>query len=316
MKGKVEMFPLSRRRFLSISAAALAVGGSAVAAAPLYRWQGVALGAEASITLAHPEAERIVAEAIAEIGRLEDIFSLYRAESALSRLNRNGSLEAPPFELLECLGLCSALHAATGGVFDPTVQPLWALYAERHAAGGAPSEEELAGMRPLVGFAGVQFDAQRIRLARTGMALTLNGVAQGYIADRVADRMRAEGLSGILVNTGELHAIGKMPGGQGTGWPVSLKAGNEILRDALSLRDRALASSAPLGTVFDAEGRVGHILDPRSGRPTAAKWQLVSVTAPRAAVADGLSTAGCMLTRREMTEAVSRFAGARLEYLA
>lgn len=309
------MFPLSRRRFLSISAAAVAVGRPA-STAPLYRWQGVALGAEASITLAHPDAGRIVAEAIAEIDRLEDIFSLYRMDSALSRLNRQGELAAPPFEFLECLGLCSALHAATGGVFDPTIQPLWALYAERHAVGAAPSEEELAGIRPLVGFDGVRFDAQRIRLDCTGMALTLNGVAQGYIADKVADRMRAEGLTDILVNTGELNAIGGMPDGQGTGWPVSLKAGERVLSDAVRLRDRALASSAPRGTVFDGEGRVGHIIDPRSGNPSAAKWQLVSVSAPRAAVADGLSTAGCMLARQELTEAVSRFAGARLEYLA
>ena len=308
------MFPVSRRRFLTISAAVVATAGSA-RAAPLHQWRGVALGAEASITLAHPEAGRIVREAIAEIDRLEDIFSLYRADSALSRLNRHGGLEAPPFELLECLSLCSALHTATLGVFDPTIQPLWALHAERHATGSAPEQAEIAHIRPLVGFAGVTYDAQRIGFARTGMALTLNGVAQGYIADKVADRMRAEGLTDILVNTGEFHAIGKMPDGEGSGWPVSLKVGDRVLHDAVHLRDLALASSSPLGTVFDAAGTVGHILDPRTGEAAPANWQLVSVTAPRAAVADGLSTAGCLLTRQELGRAVSRFAGARIEYL-
>lgn len=308
------MTPISRRRFLTISAAAIAAGGTA-RAAPLHQWRGVALGAEASITLAHPEADRIIGTALAEIQRLEGVFSLYRADSALSRLNRSGELKAPPFELLECLGLCSTLHAATGGRFDPTVQPLWALYAERFATGTAPGKAEIEAVRSLVGFTGVDFDAQRVRLARAGMALTLNGIAQGYIADRVADRMRAEGLTDILVNTGEVHAVGTAPGGAGTGWPVSLRAGDRILHDAVRLRDRALASSAPLGTVFDAAGRTGHILDPRTGEPAAARWQLVSVTAPRAAVADGLSTAGCLMTRKDLHQAVSRFPEARVEYL-
>lgn len=305
---------ITRRRFLSISAAAITVGGSA-RAGTIRQWRGIALGAEASITLLHPDAERLIKAAVAEIDRLEDVFSLYRAGSALSRLNRDGKLDAPDFELLECLGLCAELNAATGGLFDPTIQPLWELYADHYAAGAAPEKDEIAAARRLVGFSGVHFDARTIRLARSGMALSLNGVAQGYIADKVADRMRAEGLTDVLVNTGELQAVGSAPNGAGVGWSVSLDAGGRPIRDAVVLRDRALASSAPLGTAFDTSGRVGHILDPRSGAPSDAIWQLVSVSAPHAAIADGLSTAGCMQTRKELAETISRFSGARLEYL-
>lgn len=308
------MMHISRRRFLSISAAAMAVGGPA-RAGTLRQWRGIALGAEASITLRHPDADRLIRVALDEIDRLEDVFSLYRARSALSRLNRDGALDAPDFDLLECIGLCAEIHAATNGLFDPTIQPLWALYAKHYAAGAPPDSEEIAAARKLVGFSGVHFDARAIRLTQPGMALSLNGIAQGYIADKVADRMRAEGLTDVLVNTGELQAVGTAPNGAGAGWPVSLDAGGRLIRDAVVLRDRALASSAPLGTAFDAAGHVGHILDPRNGAPSDAKWQLVSVSASRAAVADGLSTAGCLQTRKELTETISRFAGAKLEYL-
>lgn len=101
-----------------------------------------------------------------------------------------------------------------------------------------------------------------------GMALTLNGIAQGYIGDRVAALLEAEGLTDILIDTGEHRALGQMPGGGG--WPARLAQGGA------ALRNRALATSAPLGTVFDSEGRFGHILDPapaspprRSGAPSA-----------------------------------------------
>ena len=292
------MIALSRRRFIAISAAVLAAGPSR--AAPARRWTGVALGARASITLAHPDADRLVAAARDEIARLEAIFSLYRRDSDLSRLNRDGALDAPPLELVECLGIAGAVHAATGGAFDPTVQPLWSAYAEAFAGGRAPDEAVLASARSRVGWEAVEVTPGRVAFARQGMALTLNGIAQGYIADRVTHLLETEGLGDILVDTGELRALGGMPGGGD--WIVHLPEGRRT-----GLRDRALATSAPLGTVFDAEGRVGHILDPRSGRPASASGPSITVTAPTAALADALSTALCLLDDQDGEAALGAF---------
>jgi thiamine biosynthesis lipoprotein len=295
---------LTRRHFLSITAATAAVttaGGAP--AAPLRHWQGSALGARATITLAHADGARIAARAFAEIDRLEDVFSLYRPGSALSRLNREGRLDAPPFELLECLGLCGTVHRATGGLFDPTVQPLWDLHARAHAAGGPPDGDDIARVLETVGWDRVSLDPEAVTL-RPGMALTLNGIAQGYVADRVAALLRAEGLTEVLVDTGEHHGVGG-------DWPVTLtsEAGAE---GQVRLRDRALATSAPLGTVFDRAGRAGHILDPRSGGPAAPRWRLVSVTAPQAALADALSTAMVLMDRPDMDATLAAFPASRL----
>ena len=307
------MSRVTRRRFLTIAGAAILVGDR-TQAAPLRQWRGTALGAGVRIVLAHPDGERIAARAMAEIARLERIFSLYRAESALNRLNGAGELTAPPFELLECLSLCSRVHAATRGLFDPTVQPLWALYAESYANGAAPARRAVDQTLARVGWSSVTFDAQRIRFARSGMALTLNGVAQGYIADRVAALLRSEGLINTLIDTGELNAIGRAP--DGGGWPVSLNAGGHILRNAVRLRDRALASSAPLGTVLDAAARAGHIIDPRDGTSAPLHWTLVSVTAPDAALADALSTAMVIMDRDGIEATLAKFTEVQLVHLS
>lgn len=299
--------PVTRRRLIMISAA-LAVLPAAARAAPeaLRQWTGQALGARASIRLAHADGEAIAARVMAEIDRLEDILSLYRPQSALSRLNRDGHLPAPPFELLECLSLAGAVHHASGGRFDPTVQPLWALWAEAAASGRQPDAGAIEETRRRTGWGGVELDAAAITL-RPGMALTLNGIGQGYVADRVAALLEAEGLTDILIDTGELRALGGKP--DGAQWPVRLETGGR-----LALRQRALATSAPLGTTFDQAGRDGHILDPRTGRPTAAAWRAVSVSAPSAAIADALATAACLISGRAEVEALlGRFEGARLE---
>ncbi|WP_349305016.1 FAD:protein FMN transferase [Marivita sp. GX14005] len=297
----------TRRRFLAISAAAFAVPGIA-RAEPVYTWQGVALGARATLRLAHPDAKAIAERVASEISRLEDIFSLYRAESALSRLNRDAALENPPFELLECLSLAGAVHNASSGRFDVTVQPLWAAYAEAGARGSLPAAGEIEVATAKTGWSKVSLAPSAITLEQ-GMALTLNGIAQGYIADRVAQMLEKEGLTDILIDTGEFRAIGGHPGGGA--WPVKLAAGGSV-----RLATRALATSAPLGTSFDAGGQVGHILDPRTGKPGTSKWREISVTARSAALADALSTAACLMSSPdEIGACIARFDGARLEKL-
>jgi thiamine biosynthesis lipoprotein len=58
------------------------------------------------------------------------------------------------------------------------------------------------------------------------------------------------------------------------------------------------------------------VLDPATGNAAPARWTLVSVTAPSAAVADGLSTAGCLLGRDRFAQAVAGFRGAAIAYMA
>lgn len=302
---------LTRRRLIAISAAMAASSWAGMAQArPATRlWTGQALGARASIRLDHPQAEAIAARVFAEIDRLESILSLYRADSAVSRLNRDGRLDNPPFELLECLSIAGSVHSASGGCFDPTVQPLWALWAEAAAAGKKPADAAIEGARLHVGWGKVELNPSAITL-QPGMSLTLNGVGQGYVADRVAVLLEAEGLDDILIDSGEFRALGGQPGGDD--WPMLLETGAR-----LGLRQRALATSSPLGTTFDQAGHDGHILDPVTGRPVRSGWRSVSISAPSAAIADALSTASCLMPdQASITGMIGQFFDARCEAAA
>ncbi len=297
---------LTRRRLIAISAVLATVPAVAHAKSAARFWTGQALGARASIRIDHPDADAIVTRVMAEIDRLETILSLYRPQSALSRLNRDAHLDAPPFELLECLSLAGAVHRASGGRFDPTIQPLWKLWAESAANGKRPDAKAVEQARSDAGWGKVRLEAAAVTLS-PDMALTLNGIGQGYVADRIAVLLDAEGLTDILIDTGELRALGGQPGGGE--WPVRLQTG-----ERLALRQRALATSAPLGTTFDQAGRDGHILDPATGMPAPANWRSVSISAPSAAIADALATAACLLPDEgSILTMIGRFEGARLE---
>lgn len=293
----------TRRRFLSISAAALALPGAAMARVQTARWTGVALGASASVTLAgiSPiDARPIFAGLEAELARLERIFSLYRPDSALVRLNETGRLTNPPPELLELLALAGTIHRATKGAFDPTVQPLW----QALATGG----DVTAAMR-LIGWDALRIDAQEIHFTRPGMALTLNGIAQGEITDRIAALLTRQGFGDVLVDIGEIAARGHRP--DGTPWQAGIATPQGTIVHRVTLSDRALATSAPKGTLLSADQ--GHILGPQGQGPC---HSLVTLSAPKAALADGLSTALCLLDGTAGQDAVAHFPGAVIEFIA
>lgn len=290
---------LSRRRFLSISAAACASGLPTAGRAHV--WQGRGLGGAVSVRLeglAPGAAARVERRITQELERTERLFSLHR-DSDLARLNRDGRLAYPAEDFLELCALAGQVHLATGGAFDPTVQAIW-----RAAQQGG----DLAQAEDLTGWDRLRIERQEIRLER-GMALTFNGIAQGWAADRIAALLRSEGLRNVLIDMGEIVGLG----GRAPGQPWRVGIAGPIGQDLrqIGLTDRALATSSPMGTVMP-DGR-GHILHPRGQAPV---WSTVSVSAPSAAVADALSTAFCLMPFSSIVPALQALPGARCEVLA
>ncbi len=299
----------SRRRFLIISAG-LALGAIvSPARAKTVSWHGIALGAEAKLIitgLPKDEANRLVDLALAEIDRLERIFSLYRTDSKLCELNRDGNLQTPPPELLSLFSKVDVIHRATGCLFDPTVQPLWRVYAE-HA--GKPSDNAIRQARRRVGWQYVGYDTAVVQFARPRMQLTLNGIAQGFVTDRIVSLLKSEGVEHAVVNIGEISALGNKSNGDP--WQVRLTSGGDDPADEfVQLSNQAVATSAPMGTTFD--GRKSHILNPLNGLPSAPYWKRVSVIHGSATIADGLSTASVLMAEAAIHKSLKTVTGSTL----
>lgn len=297
----------SRRRFIGICAAASGLSivpgvlRSALAmpspALEPVSWSGVALGADAQLRIYHADpvqAQKLIDMSLAEVNRLEKIFSLYREDSALSILNRQGYLDHPPADLLRLLAESQHFSQLTGGSFDPTVQPLWKVYAghfsqpdaDQHGPGKAAVQQALA----LVDYRAVEIDPAQIRFSMAGMAMTLNGIAQGYITDRIVTLLRNAGLGRALVDMGEIRGLDQQ--NSGMPWRVGLAdpAQAEQIFETLEIRNQALATSGGYGMHMDTAGRFTHIFDPKTGL-SQPRYRSVSVMAENATIADALSTA-------------------------
>ena len=270
-----------------------------------YRWRGVVLGGAAQMVLGveNPKvAEQFVRHATAEIDRLENIFSLYREDSVLCQLNREGRVDNPPPELLAVLGLSRDLWRQSGGAFDPSILPVW----QAHAAGA--SGEDLQQALARVDFGRVIFSPDGIRFKAPGMGLTFNGIAQGFITDRVVALLKDYGLTHSLVELGETRTLG--PRRDGAPWRVGIEdpaRPGQALRE-VTLDDNALAVSR--GSASPCPGRPGlnHLLDPQTGQSPAYVAE-VAVRAPTALLADGLSTAASLLPDAKARALLDRYTG-------
>jgi thiamine biosynthesis lipoprotein len=270
---------------------------------PLYEWRGQALGARGRLLLADCDqraAERAATLCRNEIERVERIFSLYRADSELVALNRCGRLDAASHDLRIVLAEALRISELSGGALDVTVQPLWELYAAHFAAHPGdtvgPPAYQLEAARRRVDHRALALDGARVRLLRPGMAVTLNGIAQGYLTDRVADLLRDAGFANVLVQLGETFA-GAPPSDEAP-WRIGIADPHvpDRMIETLAVLDVAVATSSGFATRFDAAGGHHHLFDPKTGR-SADQCASVTVLAPRATTADALSTALAVLPR-------------------
>jgi len=249
------------------------------------------MGTLVSVTAIH-ESPGLVqdasAEAFLEMARVVDLLNRYDSSSALSYLNVEGAIPDPPPELSAVMRQARYFHDASGGGFDPTVQPLVDLFRGRGGEDPTPAEIESALAR--IDGGQVEMNGKGIRLGIPGMGVTLDGIAKGFVVDRMADVLGRMGLRDFLINAGgDIRSAGSREDGEE--WRVGVqdpaKMGN--FPDIIGLSNLAVATSGSYEIYFDPDRTYHHIVSAREGRSPQIS-QSVSVVAPTTLVADALAT--------------------------
>jgi len=216
----------------------------------------------------------------AEFERLEQTLSRFRPGSELSRLNRDGAIEASP-DLLDVVERALEGRERTGGRFDPTVHD--ALVA----AGYDRTFDEVApelprGASPVQCGGRVDIDGRRISLAN-GVRLDLGGIGKGFAAERAAELLACAGP--CLVSAGGDVAVRGVPA-EGV-WPVAVD--DEL---TLGLERGGLATSGIDRRRWRRGGReLHHLIDPATGAPAEGDLARVTVVGDDAVDAEVLAKA-------------------------
>ena len=238
-----------------------------------------------------PEAEAALAQAEAEIYRLEGELSCRDEHAALSRLNEagGGTVSEETAALLQtALTLCEK----TGGAYDPSLGALSQVWGFSTGVYRVPEPDVLAAAMQRSGAKHVKLDGCAVTL-ENGVQLDLGGIAKGYTAGRVRAMLRDAGVTSAIVSLGgNVAAVGKKP--DGSAWTVGLQDPDEpeAYFGTVSIEDACVVTSGAYQRYFEENGvRYHHILKLMTGCPAESGLKSVSIVAEDDTLADALSTA-------------------------
>jgi len=266
-----------------------------------------AMGSFVSVTALHQSqtlAEHAIGAAFEEMDRVIRLLNRFDGASALSSLNDAGRIIDAPPELIDVVGRGLAVGRRTEGAFDLTVKPIIDLFrdAASYEPLAPPDEATLRDALELVGPEHVRLSEHGVRLERSGMGLTLDGIAKGYIVDTIATTLQAHGADRFLVNAGgDIRTGGDR--GDTAPWTIAVRdpdAGapswdsdswdRTVVPETIPLTDGAVATSGSYEVYFDSGRLSHHIVHGGTGRSPAQALS-VTVTAPTTMEADALATA-------------------------
>ena len=293
-------------------AAALLLAACGGDGAVTHELTGAAMGTSFSVQVPgdlSEERRAALARAVEEaIEGIEQDASTYLLESDISRFNASRSTEWIGVSNALCAAVADAikLSRATDGAFDLTVGPLVNLwgFGPDPAQVRPPPVEDIEAMRKRIGYERVHADCARpaLRKDKPDVHIDLSAYAKGLAVDVIAELLDDEGVENYLVEVGgELRSRGV--NGVGEPWSVAIESpadGERRVARILPLSGQAMATSGDYRNFFEFEGRrYSHVIDARSGWPTAHELASVTVIAGRAAFADAMATALLVLGPEE-----------------
>lgn len=294
---------LSRRDFIRIIAGvgiAGWVGKAALAdldAARVVHQTRLLMGTIVNLTLVVSGRETAAAQAaisscLSSMAELEAILSRFKPNSQVSILNRTGTLKDPHPALLDLIRQSRRISQLSAGFFDITILPVLALYQQyQDVAGTLPPAAGIEAACRKVDYRQLSDTERGLVFTASGMGITLDGIAKGYIVDAGVSRLTEHGFTDILVEAGgDLVANGRQSTDRP--WKIGIQSprpAGEKLVTQFNASNEAVATSGDYMQSFVSDFSQHHILDPHTGRSSTALAS-ATVIAPRLALADALAT--------------------------
>ena len=282
----------------------LAFAQSAVHAIEPIAISGRAMGTTWSVKIEPPDSPfdsaKVTQQIDERLEQLEQLFSTYRPQSALSRFNAAASRDWIPVarEMAEVARASEGISLLTGGAYDVTVLPLVRLwgFASQRRSDSLPMPAEIATASALVDWRKleVRMNPPALRKTLPHLSADFSSMAKGFAADAVSELLVTIGARNHFVQVGGDIKTRGAPA-NASGWRAAIEQpveGASSIACLVTLDGQALSTSGDYRNFFQVgPRRYGHIIDPRTGEPASSSLAAVSVVNASCARSSALATA-------------------------
>lgn len=292
----------------------LAVAAAAPAGAAWFDDTQAIMGTRVHAEVWHHDpahAERVLAQVMAEMRRIDRAYSTHRDDSELAALNRSAPAGWAPVsaEMIHLLGESRRMSELSGGAFDVTYASAGRFYDYREHR--RPDDATLRAAVEAIDYRYVEVDVEnaRVRYRRPEVYVDLGGIAKGYAVDRAIAILQGAGIEhGAVAAGGDTRIVGDR---RGQPWKVGIRDPRRdgAVAAVLPLFDTAVSTSGDYERFFEEGGvRYHHILDPQTGE-SARGARSVTILGPNATLTDGLSTSVFVLGAEAGLALIDRLEG-------
>ncbi|MCS3802289.1 FAD:protein FMN transferase [Niastella sp. OAS944] len=234
--------------------------------------------------------------AIAEVRRIEKLFTTFDDNSQTNQINRMAGISPVKVdkEVFELIKRSLKISEVTDGAFDITYGSIdKRLWNFDKTMTSLPDAETAKSMVRLINYRNVLLNEQdcTVMLKEKGMRIGFGGIGKGYAADRAKAVLVQAGVkSGIVNASGDLITWGRQANQQP--WTIGI-AHPDNARAAfswLNISDLAIATSGNYEKYVLINGKkYSHTINPKTGMPVTG-IKSVTIISPYAEIADAMAT--------------------------
>ena len=225
----------------------------------------------------------------------EQLLSPTSEDSEVSAVNRAGGAPVEVSEeTAELIKTGLEYGGLSGGMFDITIasaSSLWNFTDNEDRT--IPDAAALAEAVTHIDYRKVHVEGNTVTLSDPDAKIDLGGIAKGYIADRLKEYLKSEGIEHALINLGgNMLAVGNRY--DGTPFRIGLQKpfdSTGTVLTALEITDQSVVTSGNYERYFEKDGTIyHHILDPGTGYPIQNNLYQVTIISDSSVDGDALST--------------------------
>ncbi len=237
------------------------------------------------------------------LNSIDSSLSIYKTYSVINRFNQSENGIEIDKHLQNVFLKSEEAFNETKGIFDITVAPLvsaWGFGLNNITS--VPVSATIQSLKKCVGFKFLHLQETFLKKDQPCVQIDVNGIAQGYSVDVIAEYIEKHFISNYLVELGgEIRVKGNRADGS------KMKIGNEspndnetlqVIQQIIELGNGAITTSGNYRKYYESNGKkITHIIDPQTGYPLQNEMISVSVFAKDAITADAFDNALMVMGR-------------------